>query len=152
MGDCAYRMDMAACTAAGCHLWDASEGNCTHNVNTKSNKKLLTDILAELKSMHDTEKETLKYLKHIHDAHWHTKNHKAAEVPAGLGKPPQTPPLASALVNEYMGKEDKTGNGQIYGHDYKATDPPPMLKAIQEAPDFPDSAGKSWSSIVGENE
>ena len=80
MGDWAYRRDMAACTASACHLWDAGEGDCTHNVNTKSNKKLLTDILAELKGMHSTEKDilstekdilstekdVLKYVKHIH--------------------------------------------------------------------------------------
>ena len=44
---------------------------------------------------------------------------------------------ANTLMKEYLNTVDCDGNGKIYGTDFKISDPPFMLQAIQNAPNFP---------------
>lgn len=62
----------------------------------------------------------LPTLKHIHDSHYHGLSHSCSEFPdPGCGKPSMGPNYTQVLTEELNSGEDKDGNSEAYGVDFR---------------------------------
>lgn len=139
------------CIEDRCQIWDTEHSQCGMLVSEHVGHK-----------PDESRGTILEIMEHIHNKHLHQTAHDCGtdaytetapgdECGADIDDK-EPPPAAIALVTEFVSNEDRDKNSLIYGKDFKIDDAdpakPPMLKSLEESPDFTTTTNMTWAAYL----